>query len=454
MNSNSIRTQALLPIKRLFKVILVVGVIGIVSISVIRLIKAKHDIEVFVVNFVIQTSQASDIDNQLLSLQKNLDHFLDVFEISSTFSAFVSIELSGRIIAESGRLNNFKFPMHITKYILLPSGSSVQIRVIIDAFNLIWRTAISELAVLSLFLLSIQILKFRIEDSIEKIVTPIEDLARSVGKAANPKTNVETQATNENDFIEIQSLKNSINSFIFEMNNSQEQILHLKKSEVFGNIARQVAHDIRSPLSALRMLVPLFEDSNSDRIDLVKSAIDRISDISDDLLEKGKKNAIQAIGFQSVERSDLTKIDEVVKNILSEKKLLKSNQEIDFEYDFRDGQYSVPGSSKEIARIISNLIDNSIESFDPNSAGKKVVISIRKTGSWVVLAIKDNGKGIPSEVLDRIGQYGFSHGKETNKSGSGLGVYHAKSYIESIGGNFTIISQVSEGTIVQISFKV
>ncbi len=63
------------------------------------------------------------------------------------------------------------------------------------------------------------------------------------------------------------------------------------------------------------------------------------------------------------------------------------------------------------------------------------------------MSIKDNGSGIPEQILAKLGQRGETHGKT---GGSGLGLYHAKSMIESWKGNLTIESSVGEGTIINI----
>ena len=102
----------------------------------------------------------------------------------------------------------------------------------------------------------------------------------------------------------------------------------------------------------------------------------------------------------------------------------------------------------KLQRVLSNLINNSVEAF-PEKKGR-VTVSVRAYKEKVQLTIKDNGSGIPPEVLKKLGEQGVTHGKAGTESGSGLGVYYAKSTIEAMGGTFNISSQVDLGTLIDM----
>ena len=79
----------------------------------------------------------------------------------------------------------------------------------------------------------------------------------------------------------------------------------------------------------------------------------------------------------------------------------------------------------------------------------EIIVELRADSEFVEVTCIDNGKGISEEVLEKVGNAGFSHGKENAaESGSGLGVHQAMTAIESIGGHFEISSIVGEGTCV------
>jgi len=99
---------------------------------------------------------------------------------------------------------------------------------------------------------------------------------------------------------------------------------------------------------------------------------------------------------------------------------------------------------KEFQRLLSNLVNNSVEAFAGPGA---VSVGLSVLDSKVLIEVKDNGKGIPPEILAKLGQKGETHGKA---GGNGLGLYHARTTIEGWGGSFRIESEPGKGTVVLI----
>jgi two-component system phosphate regulon sensor histidine kinase PhoR len=98
----------------------------------------------------------------------------------------------------------------------------------------------------------------------------------------------------------------------------------------------------------------------------------------------------------------------------------------------------------EMKRILSNLINNSIEATKNRPA--KVELSLAQWGERIQITVKDHGKKIPPMDLAKIFERGVTLGK---KNGSGMGLTHAREYLESIGGLINISSDQVE-TVVSI----
>ena len=96
----------------------------------------------------------------------------------------------------------------------------------------------------------------------------------------------------------------------------------------------------------------------------------------------------------------------------------------------------------------SNLIENSIDAADKEIC---IITIDMKLNENFHFSISDNGKGIPTDLLFEIGRKGITSGKV---NGNGLGLAYCKSLIEAVGGNISIESQVSMGTIVEIKIPV
>ena len=203
-----------------------------------------------------------------------------------------------------------------------------------------------------------------------------------------------------------------------------------KFNETMVNISQQVAHDIRSPLSVVNLLLPsITEAMATDKKTAISEALKRINQISEDLLTVGKKNNL---------RSDYC-IESALRGICNEKEI-QFNFAIKLTSKLNGLRMLNLIDEVTFKRILSNLLNNSIESLHSKVNGQ-IEIRTEYIDHKLAISISDNGCGIPPELLSKIGDKGFS----TGKSGHGLGVYHAKCAIESFGGSFSIISKTEGG---------
>ncbi|MGZ3782537.1 MAG: sensor histidine kinase [Pseudobdellovibrionaceae bacterium] len=246
----------------------------------------------------------------------------------------------------------------------------------------------------------------------------------------------------------------------------KDEIYNLKISQeqLKNTIAKQVSHDIRSPLSALTMVAGALKDIPEDKRILIRNATQRINDIANDLLQKGQISNLQTqqpsqFGSEknissSPSSHSVTKefIPALIDILVSEKRTqYREHTGLEINVDFKNsfGAFAEV-NSPQLKRVVSNLINNSVEAFDNNEG--KVIIGVKKVESdaKVEIFVKDNGKGIPKHILNKLGQVGISHGKEGTLAGNGLGIYHAKKTIESFGGTFEIESNEGTGTFIRI----
>lgn len=246
----------------------------------------------------------------------------------------------------------------------------------------------------------------------------------------------------------------------------QKDQLEAEKIRSLQSVYNQVAHDIRSPLSALSMVSSTLNDIPKEKKNLIIHAVQRINDIANDLLSKSKHASApisttlntelvnNRVKFTDEPQAEPTSIWHLVDSLISEKRIQYGSQpNINFELNGTDdANLLVNIIPREFSRAISNLINNSIESFS-NSAGT-VTVFVRKYGDQVSIVVQDDGKGIPPEVLTKLCEKGVSFGKDGTQSGSGLGLWHAKKTIESFKGQFNIISKVDVGTQIIMTLPI
>lgn len=222
------------------------------------------------------------------------------------------------------------------------------------------------------------------------------------------------------------------------------------KNEAIGLQAAQIAHDIRSPLSALTMLTNSLSEISEEKRILVRSAINRITDIANSLLEKSKKQNHDLTSESVGPALENCLLAALVETIVSEKRIqLRASTNVNLEANLQEsyGLFACVNIT-ELKRVLSNLINNAAEAF--GAFGGNIDIILESDSKYSKIIIKDNGKGIPKHILEKLGQQGISHGKEGTQSGSGLGVYHAKKTVESFGGIFKIDSQEGFGTSITL----
>jgi len=219
--------------------------------------------------------------------------------------------------------------------------------------------------------------------------------------------------------------------------------LKMELDKKFLIMSQQVAHDIRSPLAALNVVSSQILDSSSESSEMkniLNISIQRINDISNDLLKQ-----VKAANSKPELRS--TPLDKLVEDIITEKNIIltsKNMNPVSISKDFLKG-VSAEIIPQELSRVLSNLLNNSIEAVDKQTG----IIKMTNTydANFIVLTISDNGKGIPPSVLSKLGELGASFGKNNeNESGSGIGLYHAKKTMELFGGTLNIESEVNKGT--------
>lgn len=223
-----------------------------------------------------------------------------------------------------------------------------------------------------------------------------------------------------------------------------------KNSKIIAELASQTAHDIKSPLAALDMVMKDISDVPEAKRLLIRSATSRINDIANELLKKNRELLLNKnVSDDNTETLKVTLLPVVLDEIVTEKRmqyrsLIKININLNMDSAvYGDGLFAKI-QVNEFKRLCSNILNNAIEALDKSG---DITINLHTNDDSSEIHIIDNGKGIPAEVLNKLGQRGETHGK---KDGNGLGLYHAKKSVESWGGNLIIKSIQNEGTAIII----
>lgn len=254
--------------------------------------------------------------------------------------------------------------------------------------------------------------------------------------------------SNRGDFCleEVEGIANKIDALKAEIILKEK----LKKQNELTRLA-QVAHDIRSPLIALNSFFTKNLELPEDSRIMLRSALQRMQDIANNLIlqhqniinEDENKNA-------NVLDEELSSqlISSLMDSLISEKRLqYRDNLGVEIQGSFGENAYGLFAKiqPKEFKRVLSNLINNAVESLQSRGS---VSVELSSHLERVFLNIIDNGKGIPPEILPKLMNHGATFEK---KGGSGFGLYHAKTTVEKWNGKLDITSDVGKGTKVCLS---
>lgn len=217
------------------------------------------------------------------------------------------------------------------------------------------------------------------------------------------------------------------------------------KDAAVGKMASQIAHDIRSPLAALRILMRDTYGLQEEKRMLLQSAVNRIQDIANNLLPSKKDPGLKK------ESTSIELISSLLESLVSEKRLqYRDLISLQIQMELSDDSYSAFAEiiPSQLSRSISNLIDNSVEALE--SRAGQVLVRLSNLGSKRIrVEVEDNGKGIPSKLLGEVTKEKVSIGKE---GGSGLGLHFVSQYMQKIGGSLRIESEENKGTKIVLEF--
>lgn len=245
-------------------------------------------------------------------------------------------------------------------------------------------------------------------------------------------------------FIALQSIL--ILALIISTKRSEQE---KRKIEIqINDLAKQMSHDIRSPLATLNSIMSNVESIPEQDKKLIELAILRINQISNELLKSSKTKELTLINDSQLELEKVN-INFLVIEVVQNKKIEFSNLNLNIRYKEIEDEIYCLVKSIDLIRILSNIINNSIDAKD-NSREMIIDISVSRVDLDLKIIITDNGIGIKQSVLDGLGKTKIT----TKKEGNGLGFFDAQRKIISWGGIIEVNSQVNIGTSIEILLPV
>jgi PAS domain S-box-containing protein len=230
---------------------------------------------------------------------------------------------------------------------------------------------------------------------------------------------------------------------------NEKLINNAEQQAQFRKIAAQVAHDIASPIFALQMILPRCEVLPENTRSALSKFSNRIIDITQNFLSQFKQKPEDGITINGVTRTQACVYTELIE-IVTEKKYEYSKYPIKLITQINPNSYFtfINIDIDAFKRMMSNLINNSIDAFDNKDGIITIFLDI--TLDKVQIIIEDNGKGIHKNVIDKIMTgIAITSGK---LEGHGIGFSQIRDTLNNNEGIFNIDSELGYGTKITINF--
>ena len=240
---------------------------------------------------------------------------------------------------------------------------------------------------------------------------------------------------------EIGLMVKEYNQMLYKLSESKAELEQTQRERTWREIAQQVAHEIKNPLTPMKLTLQQLQrsvESNTNTSEKTEKALSSLLTQVDSLNEIASSFST----FAKMPEPVIQKLEllSVIKRIV----LLHSQSgDLSFTTVLKDA--FVLGDEQLLGRTFSNIILNAFQAARPGHPQSLRVALERKDGKYL-LTFKDNGKGIEPQVAERIFLSHFS----TKKSGSGLGLAIAKQAIEQMQGRIWFDTVVGQGTTFYI----
>jgi two-component system, NtrC family, nitrogen regulation sensor histidine kinase NtrY len=230
---------------------------------------------------------------------------------------------------------------------------------------------------------------------------------------------------------EIGGLVNEYNRMVTELEKSIEMLARSERESAWREMAKQIAHEINNPLTPMKLSVQQLHRAWIDKNERFGEYLDRISKTLIDEIDNLSAIATEFSNFAKMPAAMNQRLDLITKinNAVS----LFANDNGDFVVHLNDhNEVFIYADKEQISRVLINLFTNAIQSV-AKGIKPHIIINVDTDESSVTVDVKDNGKGIPKEMQEKLFRPNFT----TKTSGMGLGLAIVKNIIESSRGSIT-----------------
>jgi two-component system nitrogen regulation sensor histidine kinase NtrY len=248
---------------------------------------------------------------------------------------------------------------------------------------------------------------------------------------------------------EISGLVSEYNRMVEELARNVELLARSERESAWREMAKQIAHEIKNPLTPMKLSVQHLLRSWKDGEEKYGENINKVTATLIEQIDNLSAIASEFSNFAKMPKAHNQRID-LVQKIKNTTGLFSNIRNIDIRTNFHNNKKVLVYADKEqLSRVFINLLKNAIQSVPEDQKGI-IEVELMTEGDSALVKIRDNGKGIPDELKDRLFMPNFT----TKSSGMGLGLAIVKNIIESCNGRIDFETQQGKGTTFIIRLPV
>lgn len=272
----------------------------------------------------------------------------------------------------------------------------------------------------------------------QKITNPLSLIQRKLGdiELGKPSEHISYEGKDE-----IGSLVSEYNRMVDELARSVELLAKSERESAWREMAKQIAHEIKNPLTPMKLSVQQLQRSWEDKTPNWEESLSRFSKTLIDQIDNLSAIATAFSDFARMPKANNEVVD-VVAKINNSVGLFENTKNVDFQINLHGNKkVTVFADKEQLLRVFANLIKNAIQSI---SSGRKglVTIDLLTHEGKAVIKVTDNGSGIPEELGDKLFMPNFT----TKSSGMGLGLAIVKNIVEDASGTVRYETEIGKGT--------
>lgn len=270
---------------------------------------------------------------------------------------------------------------------------------------------------------------------------PLRRLQKATKKVTTGDLDIQVK---ESNVPQVNELIVSFNSMVNELRANRDKLIQAEKDMMWREMAQVMAHEIKNPLTPIRLTVERLEQKFYHKKDDFNKIFDGSLEIIYEEIGNLERLVKQFSHFAKMPSTNFIKYD-LNQQIIELVEPYKEQAKIILTLDNNLPKFY--GDKFQIRQVIVNLLQNALQSIQENG---KIEIITRCYNSKILLSIQDNGKGIPKENMNKIFKPYFSD----KEKGTGLGLAIVKRIVQQHNGTIEVESKIGKGTKFTVKFTV